>query len=218
MKSKKSRNLENAPAKYSAWLIIGMALALVFAVMFTSCKTPAAISTKTDTRDSSNVELHMRDSLGVSVRTVHDTVIVHDTVYINEKTVKDAETQSETTIHFGEGGGTYNAKTGDATNVTGVGTKESRREHELRERNEKLVSENTYLHHVNDSLSSLVQSNDSTNSEVHEDNSTNDTQPVGMNRHERFMYTSGWIFWGIVAAFLVYFIIKILRKFKVIPV
>lgn len=215
---KSTKSLTNKPAQRTAFVIIAIMAAIFVACFITSCKTPTAISTKTDTRDSSNVELHMRDSLGVSVRTVHDTVIVHDTVYINEKTVKDAETQSETTIHFGEGGGTYNAKTGDATNVIGVGTKESRREHELRERNEKLVSENTYLHHVNDSLSSLVQSNDSTNSEVHEDNSTNDTQPVGMNRHERFMYTSGWIFWGIVAAFLVYFIIKILRKFKVIPV
>ena len=215
---KSTKSLTNKPAQRTAFVIIAIMVAIFVVCFVTSCKTPTAISTKTDTRDSLNTEWHTRDSLGASFHAVHDTVIIHDTIYINEKTVKDAETQSETTIHFGEGGGTYNAKTGDATNVTGVGTKESKKEHELTERVKRLTSENTTLHHENDSLRSLVQSNDSTQSEVHEDNSTNETQPVGMNKHERFMYTSGWIFWGIVAAFLVYFIIKILRKFKVIPV
>lgn len=210
--------IPNRLAQRISFGIIAIIIAIVCACMFTSCKTPNAVTTKTDTRDSLANEWHNRDSLGVSIRAVHDTVYLHDTIYINEKTVKDAETESETTLHFGEGGGTYNAKTGDATNVTGVGVKESKREHELKERNEKLVSENTFLHHENDSLRSIVQSNDSTSSEVHNDNSESETQQVGMNKHERFMYTSGWIFWGIVAAFLVYFIIKLLRKFKVIPV
>lgn len=215
---KQHRQITNRLAQRISFAIIAIVLAIICACIFISCKTPSAVTAKTDTRDSIATELHIRDSLVASFHTVHDTVIIHDTVYVNEKTVKDAETETETTIHFGEGGGTYNAKTGDATNVKGVGTKESKREHELSERVERLTSENTYLHHENDSLRSIVQSNYSTSSEVHNGNSESETQPVGMSKHERFMYTSGWIFWGIVTAFLVYFIIKLLRKFKVIPV
>ena len=202
MKSKKSRNLENAPAKYSAWLIIGMALALVFAVMFTSCKTPAAVTTDNhvDKNDSARTELKI----------VHDTIIIHDTIYRNEKTIKVAETESETTIHFGEGGGTYNAKTGDATNVTGVGTKESKREHELKELNEKLISENTTLHHAVDSLSDVVNNYSS--------DSHSDTQPVTMNKWERFIYVSGIVAWCVIIILIIIGVVKLLRKFKVIPV
>ena len=129
-------------------------------------------------------------------------------MYINEKTVKDSETESETTIHFGEGGGTYNAKTGDATNVTGVGTKESKREKEQKERIERLTSENTQLRHSLDSARKV-------NTIMH---SGTETKPVEMTKWQRFFHTSGIIAWCVLVILAIIGIVKLLRKFKVIPV
>ena len=202
MKSKKSKTSTNKPAQRVAFVIIAIMAAIVMACCFTSCKTPAAVTTdeRVDKTDSARTELKI----------VHDTIIIHDTIYRNEKVVRDAETDSETTIHFGEGGGTYNAKTGDATNVTGVGTKESKREHELKELNEKLISENTTLHHAVDSLSDVVNNYSS--------DSHSDTQPVTMNKWERFMYVSGIVAWCVIIILIIIGVVKLLRKFKVIPV
>ena len=173
-------------------------LTMLCCVIITGCATQQSVTSTTYTLDSVRVEYRM----------VHDTIIHRDTLYLSATINKDAETESETTIQFGDGGGTYNALTGDATNVVGVGMKESKREHELSESVQRLTSENTQLHHELDSLGNSY-------SEFYNDT---DAEPVQMTKFQRFMYTSGWIMWGVIIVLLIFFVIKILRKIKVIPV
>ena len=87
--------------------IIAVVLTIILCLCFPSCKS-VQVSEKVSVRDS--VAIRYQDSIRWHVR---------DSVHIVEHhvTVKDS---TGLTIHFGEGGGTYNAKTGEATNVAGV--------------------------------------------------------------------------------------------------
>lgn len=160
------------------------------------CKPSAAVSTQTDVQDSTRIEY----------RIVHDTIIQHDTVYINEKTVKDSETESEMTIHFGAGGGTYNSKTGDATNVTGVGTKESKREKEQKEHVERLISENTQLRHSLDSVRKV-------STIMHSDTETKPVQTETIRYTPPFYRFTMWFFWIVVIGIVIYLAFLLIKKF-----
>lgn len=85
---------------------IGLTIAFVLCVCC-SCKT-VQTSEKVNVRDS--VAIRWQDSTRWQVR---------DSLHIIEHhvTIKDS---TGLTIQFGQGGGTYNAKTGEATNVSGV--------------------------------------------------------------------------------------------------
>ena len=87
--------------------IIAVVLTLILCLCFPSCKS-VQVSEKVNVWDS--VAIRYQDSIRWHVR---------DSVHIVEHhvTIKDS---TGLTIHFGEGGGTYNAKTGEATNVAGV--------------------------------------------------------------------------------------------------
>lgn len=87
----------------------GGIIALLLWVLFGMC---SCASTK-------NMEtVNTRDSIVYKVR---DSVAIHwiDSIrYVGQHTVKDDSTNL--VIQFGQGGGTYNAKTGEATNVSNV--------------------------------------------------------------------------------------------------
>lgn len=87
--------------------IIAVVLTVILCLCFPSCKS-VQVSEKVSVRDS--VAIRYQDSTRWHVR---------DSVHIVEHhvTIKDS---TGLTIHFGAGGGTYNAKTGEATNVAGV--------------------------------------------------------------------------------------------------
>ena len=87
--------------------IIAVVLTVILCLCFPSCKS-VQVSEKVSVRDS--VAIRYQDSTRWHIR---------DSVHIVEHhvTIKDS---TGLTIHFGEGGGTYNAKTGEATNVAGV--------------------------------------------------------------------------------------------------
>lgn len=90
------------------WIMIGaVVLTVILCLAFPSCKT-VQVSEKVNVRDS--VAIRYQDSTRWNIR---------DSVNIIEHhvTIKDS---TGITIQFGEGGGTYNAKTGEATNVAGV--------------------------------------------------------------------------------------------------
>lgn len=176
------------------WVIIA---AISVALACSSCRTPKNI---TET-------IEQKDSTSTQVRQERDTLIVHDTVYINSTTVRDSETNEETTLRFGEGGGTYNTNTGEATNVTDVTQSKSKREHELEE---EVKEWKKTAEQYKSSLDSARVVNAIFNSDTKE-------EPVGMTKIERFFHTSGIIAWILIAIALVWFVIKILRKFKVIP-
>lgn len=196
---KPKRNIVNKIAqRISFAIIIGIALFIIASIV-TGCRAQKSIT---------ETHVEQNDSASKSVSMQNDTIIIHDTIYVNEKTVKDSETETETTIHFGEGGGTYNSKTGDATNVTGVGTKESKKEREQRERIERLTSENIALHNELDSIKKI-------NTIIH---AGTETKPVEMNKWQRFMYVSGIVAWCVIVILIIIGVVKLLRKFKVIPV
>lgn len=86
---------------------IGAVLILWLCLTLVACKT-VQVSEKVNVRDS--VAIRYQDSTRWNIR---------DSLHIIEHhvTIKDS---TGITIQFGEGGGTYNAKTGEATNVAGV--------------------------------------------------------------------------------------------------
>lgn len=87
--------------------ILAVVLTVILCLCFPSCKT-VQVSEKVNVRDS--VAIRYQDSTRWNIR---------DSVNIIEHhvTIKDS---TGLTIQFGDGGGTYNAKTGEATNVAGV--------------------------------------------------------------------------------------------------
>lgn len=86
---------------------IGAALILWLCLHLVGCKS-VQVSEKVNVRDS--MAIRYQDSTRWNIR---------DSLHIIEHhvTVKDS---TGLTIQFGQGGGTYNAKTGEATNVAGV--------------------------------------------------------------------------------------------------
>ena len=87
--------------------ILAVVLTVILCLCFPSCKS-VQVSEKVNVRDS--VAIRYQDSTRWHVRdSVH--IVEHHVI------IKDS---TGLTIHFGEGGGTYNAKTGEATNVAGV--------------------------------------------------------------------------------------------------
>lgn len=90
------------------WIMAAaVALTIALCLLFPACKS-VQVSEKVNVRDS--VAIRYQDSTRWNIR---------DSVNIIEHhvTIKDS---TGITIQFGEGGGTYNAKTGEATNVAGV--------------------------------------------------------------------------------------------------
>lgn len=92
----------------AAAYFVAIVLTAILCLCFGGCKTVGTVSENVNIRDS--VVYNYRDS-----------VVIHwiDSIrFVGSHTVKDDSTNL--VISFGNGGGTYNAKTGEATNVTGV--------------------------------------------------------------------------------------------------
>lgn len=176
------------------WILIA---AIAVALVFASCATPKNVTENILQNDSTNTN--------VSRET--DTLIIRDTVYLNSTTIKDTESSEETTLHFGDGGGTFNTNTGEATNVTSVTQSKTQREHELEEEVKQWQST---AEQYRCSLDSVVAVN-------HQLKSDTEEEPVGMSKAERFFHTSGVVAWCFVVIALLWLVLKLLRKFKVIP-
>lgn len=179
---------------WAIWVIIA---SVIVGCVLMGCSTPRNIAEKVETSDS----------IGSAVKVVHDTVIVHDTIYTSSKTITDAETEEETILNFADGGGTYNANTGEATNVKSATTKKSKREKELEERLEKMT-------HNYESVKNSLDSARVVNAIFKSDNKS---EPVGMSKIQRFFHTSGIVAWCVIAVGLIVLVVWLLRKFKVIP-
>ena len=95
--------------------VVASLLFLLWCFLTTGCTT-TRISTKTNTKDSTVVH-HQYDTTHIVVQ---DTNRVEQHVQINDT--------SFVLIQFAQGGGTYNAKTGEATNVSSVQQSEGHRE------------------------------------------------------------------------------------------
>lgn len=135
-------------------ILFGIAISVcaLLLVAFSGCKTIESNKTDLSTTDR-------KDSVRTEIRYVTDTI--YQTTYVQVKDSSENEKQSSTEIVFGDGGGTWNATTGEATNVSSVKTNET--EKNLRLQVSNLESELTDLHKElqskNDSISKLNQQN-----------------------------------------------------------
>ncbi len=122
-----------------AILVVAVVIAMMF--MFTGCKT-VQVKEQINYRDS--IVYNYRDSIVYNYR---------DSVHIVEQHVV-LQDSSHLIIQFGAGGGTYNAKTGEATNVAGV--QQTDTHHEERDSSAYYRSLSEDYKHVADSLSAQV--------------------------------------------------------------
>ena len=80
---KPKRNIINKIAqRISFAIIIGIALFFIASIV-TGCRAQKSIT---------ETHVEQNDSASKSVSMQHDTIIIHDTIYVNEKTVKDSLT------------------------------------------------------------------------------------------------------------------------------
>lgn len=93
---------------YCAVQGIGAAIILWLCLHLVGCRSIGTVSEKVNVRDS--VAVTYRDSVRWNIR---------DSLNIITKYVEKTDSNS-LVIQFAQGGGTYNAKTGEATNVAGV--------------------------------------------------------------------------------------------------
>ena len=112
------RDPQGCRTQFFAYLI-AIVLTIVLCLVFPSCKAPGSLTENVHIRDS--VAIRWQDSIRWHIR---------DSVNIIEHhvTVRDS---SGLFIQFAQGGGTYNSKTGEATNVAGV--QQSDTHHEQRD-------------------------------------------------------------------------------------
>lgn len=166
--------------------LLSIAFIAFLLMLFSGCKT-----IKTERTDLSTIVKN--DSVRTEIKHVTDTV--YQTIYVTQKDSTTSEKQSSTEIVFGSGGGTWNATTGEATNVQSVKTNET--EKNLRLQVSSLESQLSNLHRElqsrNDSIAKLNQQNNV--SEKHEEKTR-----------------SGWYWWLIVGFSLGVGVVVSLKK------
>lgn len=166
--------------------LLSIAFIAFLLMLFSGCKT-----IKTERTDLSTIVKN--DSVRTEIKHVTDTV--YQTIYVTQKDSTTSEKQSNTEIVFGNGGGTWNASTGEATNVHSVKTSDTERN--LRLQVSSLESQLTDLHKElqskSDSIAKLNQHNNV--SEKHEEKAR-----------------SGWYWWLIIGFSLGVGVVVSLKK------
>ncbi len=151
-----------------------------------SCKTTkTTIVDKSEINDSTRVETTIRQD---------NTITEQNTEKQEEKTEKEVITE-DTTINFGEGGGTYNTITGEATNVSSIkSNKETEKlKQELTTLQEKFEQSQNTLQSVRDSIAKVDRDMD-LESEIEE------------------TYSMSWYWWLAIGALLMLVLIVVIRK------
>lgn len=137
-----------------------------------------------------NIEkVNYRDS--VITHHVYDTTRITITDTIKVEASKESEKESETEIVFGEGGGTYNAQTGEATNVQSV--KQSNKERELQQ---LVYNQQTTIDQQSATIDEQQNRITQLEQEVEEKQNTSDIKPK-RNGWDRFC-----TWWFVVTAIL----------------
>lgn len=135
-------------------LLIGFILSLCVLLLIISSGCKSIETSLTD-----NSHINRKDSTTKETIVITDTI--YQTIYVQVKDSSSNEKQSSTEIVFGNGGGTWNAATGEATNVSSVKTNES--EKNLRLQVSSLEEELFELHNMlqskTDSINELKQQN-----------------------------------------------------------
>ena len=170
--------------------VIIFGLLMAFLILFFSCKT-----TKTTINDKSEI----KDSTNVKVELWQDSTLTQQSSEKTQETSEKEVTTEDTTITFGQGGGTYNTNTGEATNVSSIKTnKESERlKTELSTLKEKYEQAQSTLQSVLDSIANIDRSMD-IETEVEE------------------TYQASWYWWLAIGALLILILIVVIRKIPAI--
>lgn len=166
--------------------LLSIAFIAFLLMLFSGCKT-----IKTERTDLSTIVKN--DSVRTEIKHVTDTV--YQTIYVQVKDSSANEKQSNTEIVFGNGGGTWNAQTGEATNVQSVKKSDTERNLRLQVSSLESVLSNVRkeLSEKADSISALKQQNNV--SEKHEEKAR-----------------SGWYWWLIVGFSLGVGVVVALKK------
>lgn len=183
---------------------------LLLAVLLIGCraqKIDTAIERTTNAKDSADTELTVTsDSLSVTTYTTQT-----DSTETTKET--DTEKEEQTHINFVDGGGTYNAETGEATGVASVNT--SKREKTLEKENAKLKRENTELKEElqrEKELHLQEHTGSETTEEVKEENHL---EQATLNGWQRFIQGCGYAFLMILLAAIIYGAYRLYRKFTI---
>jgi hypothetical protein len=162
------------------WILLACLLLLF------SCKTTTStIVDKSEIRDSTSVVTEVRKD---------SSIINQDTEKITETTEKEI-TKDNTTITFGDGGGTFNVNTGEATNVTSVITdKQSEKlKQDIANLQIKYTEASGELQLLRDSIKH-INNNMNIETEIEE------------------TYQASWYWWLAIGALLMLVLIVVLRK------
>lgn len=175
-------NLQPQGCLHGMWIMaVAVALTIALCLLFPACKT-VQVSEKVNVRDS--VAIRYQDSTRWNIR---------DSVNIIEHhvTIRDS---TGLTIQFGEGGGTYNAKTGEATNVAGVHQTDTH--HEQRDSTAHYRNLAADYAHTADSIANRYNTLQTEYAKVSKQTRTG---------YDRFC---SWWFWILLVAFLVWLAFK----------
>ncbi len=133
-------------------VIVFILAAIAVSYIMTSCKTIETTST-----DKSKID--RKDSVVRVVETKTDTI--YKTIVVEKKDSSTNEKSGQVEIVFADGGGTWNATTGEATNVSSVKTSEAEKNFQIKiEYMEVKITElHKELKVKSDSIAQLKQQN-----------------------------------------------------------
>lgn len=133
-------------------VIVFILAAIAVSYIMTSCKTIETTST-----DKSKID--RKDSVVRVVETKTDTI--YKTIVVEKKDSSTNEKSGQVEIVFADGGGTWNAKTGEATNVSSVKTSEAEKNFQLKieDMEVKITELHKELKAKSDSITQLKQQN-----------------------------------------------------------
>ena len=185
---------------------IFLVVLFLFSILLTfiACSTPKSLidtstSSSTQTTDSTSTS---KDS----VKTI--TVVVRDTIYLDSKETSSDSTStkssSTSSIKFGESGGTYNTKTGEATNVVSVDLTDefTQLQSSYKESQEKLSAATSTITTLSDSISTL---NTQLKSASTQQTNNNIQEKTGLSKLQQT-----FIYMGII--FLIIYTFRIILK------
>lgn len=168
----------------STIVICGLVMAIL--MLFCGCKTTkTTINDKSEINENTNVvEDVKRDSTSTN-QTKEETTTTSEKETINEKTE----------LTFGEGGGTYNANTGEFTNVVGA---------KIDSEKEKLKAENKTLNEKYNQTKNEF--------EAYKDSVNQANNKLDIESEVEETYQMDWYWFMIIGALLMLIAIVVLRK------
>lgn len=169
----------------STIVICGMVVA--FIILCSGCKTTkTTINDKSEINENTNVVEDVKSDSTSTNQTKEETIITKE-----KETTKD-----KTELTFGEGGGTYNATTGEFTNVVGA---------KIDSEKEKFKAENKTLNEKYNQTKNEF--------EAYKDSVNQSNKKLDIDSKVEETYQMDWYWFMIIGALLMLIAIVVLRKY-----